>query len=736
MKHPLMFALLLGITPGHASGPIMPDALLVSGGDSITGVPGFFFETELRIVARRYQDKHPELRTTVRDGNAETALAEDADFAAALAEQRLQPPDPTLARQQQTAARAFINATPEPAAPLPPEFESEFSDYHRGALAFRRGDLPAARGAFEQLLARPAAERHYRTTWALYMLARIASGTKEGKQAVERCQQVRRAVAEGFADATGCASASLRLEALHNEELAAEIMLQDLARRESAGDTFHDVRSLRSDLSQADLDRRARSQVLREIVSCQLMGGASGPFPDTAADACRRWLAAVESAGVTRTRDADRLGWVAYRAGDYAAAGRWLQLTAKPSALSLWLKAKLELRAGHREAALAAMKASLAVLPDAEFHRLGHDGGEPFTATGKAALGDAGLLQLACGDFRSAMVTFLKAKLWLDAAWVAERLMTTGELKTFVDRERPWNAAREAAALEFETAQSYDGGPLFLYCICAGMPEPVPDDYFTHRLRWLLARRLAREGRLETALKYYPPWLRADATTYQKSRANATNPKRAKADRARDWWTAAWLARTRGLELMGTEREPDNAAFAGEYDAGDARTVRLTGKFERTVYDRTDWTSRQFTETVDLPTTRAERTRLQTLPQPHTQRWHYRITAADHAWHAARLLPNRSEELADVLNSGGRWAASMASGEKLSQKFYDAIEARCPETELGRKVLAAKNFTSDPGPWSGPLMAERAARKKATRDALEARYRSAASEPPLPPPGR
>ena len=71
----------------------------------------------------------------------------------------------------------------------------------------------------------------------------------------------------------------------------------------------------------------------------------------------------------------------------------------------------------------------------------------------------------------------------------------------------------------------------------------------------------------------------------------------------------------------------------------------------------------------------------------------------------------------------------MQYGEELSQKFYNAIEARCPAIDLGRKVLTGKNFTTDPGPWTGPLIAELAAKRQATQAAAEA----AAREPaPLP----
>jgi len=48
------------------------------------------------------------------------------------------------------------------------------SQYLRGAMAFHGGHFDAARAAWEHLLSRPAAERRFRSTWAAYMLGRMA----------------------------------------------------------------------------------------------------------------------------------------------------------------------------------------------------------------------------------------------------------------------------------------------------------------------------------------------------------------------------------------------------------------------------------------------------------------------------------------------------------------------------------------------------------------------------------
>lgn len=229
--------------PNHA-GPI---TVRRGGGHSITTAPEFYYQSELRILAAQYKDRHPELKPTTRDGNAESAQADDSDFAAALRAKGINPPDPDLAARQNTAVRAFLNSAPDKAAPMPAEFDSEFHDYHVGALAYRRGDANGATSQLEKLLARPAAERHCRTIWALYMLARIAEDAGENDKAIARCQELRRVAAAGFADSTNCVSASLHLEAKHNDELATEIHLQEIARGHAEPWAFRAVGSLLND---------------------------------------------------------------------------------------------------------------------------------------------------------------------------------------------------------------------------------------------------------------------------------------------------------------------------------------------------------------------------------------------------------------------------------------------------------------------------------------------------------
>ena len=102
-----------------------------------------------------------------------------------------------------------------------------------------------ARSNWRVLLGRPEEERHYRSTWAAYMLGRTC-GTNEWEQAVGYYQEVRRLAKEGFADSLGLAAASLGWEAQANLrqkkfEPAIELYLEQFA----AGDSNSAEVSLR-----------------------------------------------------------------------------------------------------------------------------------------------------------------------------------------------------------------------------------------------------------------------------------------------------------------------------------------------------------------------------------------------------------------------------------------------------------------------------------------------------------
>ena len=203
-----------------ATGYFGPAVYLDEGGKNVDASPEFYWELEVKRLAREFHPVEKLVRPTKKETQADedprairsrdTAEADLKDFADALQAGEIKPADPAKATQQHEAARALIAQTNSTTtATLPDEFNSEFADYHRGAFAFRRGQehWGEARQAWEDLLKRPEQDRHYRTVWATFMIGKIALKLGD-PAAVEWFQRTRELARAGFADSLGMAADS------------------------------------------------------------------------------------------------------------------------------------------------------------------------------------------------------------------------------------------------------------------------------------------------------------------------------------------------------------------------------------------------------------------------------------------------------------------------------------------------------------------------------------------------
>jgi hypothetical protein len=113
------------------------------------------------------------------------------------------------------AAVAAPRRAPAGELVVPEALPGELAAYLEGAIAYRRGDLAAARDHWQRLLALPAAARHYRSTWAAFMLGRAALRQRppDPAAAARWFRQTRELAARGFADSLGLAVLSLGWEA-------------------------------------------------------------------------------------------------------------------------------------------------------------------------------------------------------------------------------------------------------------------------------------------------------------------------------------------------------------------------------------------------------------------------------------------------------------------------------------------------------------------------------------------
>jgi len=711
----------------HATGYFGPAVYLDEGGKNVDASPEFYWELEVKRLARDFHPVEKLVRPRKKETQADedpravrsqdTAEADVKDFADALQSGEIKPADPAKATQQHEEARALIAQTNSTTtATLPNEFSSEFADYHRGAFAFRRGQehWGEARQAWEDLLKRPEQDRHYRTVWATFMIGKIALklGDPAAAQWFQRTRDLARA---GFADSLGMAadsygwegrsewkqehpakaaalfltqlalgdeSAVVSLKALIPDREPIEGMLNYGAELEERSKWSDQQKREEEEKEISKLREAAQDPLLRRLVTVHILATASspdyyGPLDNTSARRSARWLAVLKDAKLSEVKDAEYLGWAAYTNGDYKQAAHWLELSKGDTAAACWLRAKLQRRAGKLADAANSMAKAWQIVRDTTAYtgwaapakspdeESDYDLGGHWSFA-QSASGDLGGLHLARGDFVQALDILLSGKLWEDAAYVAERVLSVNELKEYVDRQRP--AAAES------------GGA---------------DD--AAKLRYLLGRRFVRENRYAEAAKYLRPPYDKVLGKYVEALQNGGNTKISKIERARALFTAAWLARYDGMELMGTEVAPDGFVEGGGFEIPDIAQERLSGVYRTIDFSGGKEHPRPPTPVV-LQVSTKERQRLAKHKVSPNIRFHYRIIAGALAIRAAELLPNDSEELADVVNQAGVWVKDR--DEKLGNRYYQIIERRCANTPIGRAAIAKHWFVNQSGPWS------------------------------------
>jgi hypothetical protein len=645
--------------------------------------PEFYFELELRRLAAELHPlgmmKPPAKGSDgLEDYTQHTTELDLTDFHEAIEKKLIQPADAKKAEGAHEAMRDLIDSAkeddPEPA--LPAEIPSEFADYHRGALAFQRGKKDEAEAAWKKLFERPAAERHYRSTWAAYMLGKMANEAKDWDSARSWFQKTRTAAKDGLADSLGLVSASLGWEAyadLQDEKLgdAARLYLEQLA----SGDVSA-VNSLRVVMEEAfkdgaDLAALASDPVLQRIGIAGAVAGMT-PFSgfygnEPADDLGMRWLKALEAVDAKNVRDADRIAWIAYTRGQYPSAQRWLARADAEGPYALWLKAKFALREGKIDAATKLLARAVEKLPTerrVEAYSIWPSAIPPRDS----AYGDLALLRLNRSEFMEALRMFLEGGLYSDAFYLADGVLTIDELKTFLEKEGPklpkvrdypWEPADEQTAKEE-----------------AGKPEPVWHFYYYNdpqkNLRGILASRLIRAGRYAEAR----PYLEMEAQGFLDELVAKLDQAKAKgaskAQQAEALWEAALLIREHGSDLADyfdpvTMAERTNGRTV---DTSDSSVIAFV--YEKPVK-------------IVPPVSSGELQRLKKNAVPQLRRYYSTYLAADLGWRSAALMPDNDEKTAERLNQAGTWLK--IGDDKAADRFIQAIERRCTKTEIGKQVL-------------------------------------------------
>jgi hypothetical protein len=284
-----------------------------------------------------------------------------------------------------------------------------------------------------------------------------------------------------------------------------------------------------------------------------------------------------------------------------------------------------------------------------------------------------GAVRLARGDYEGALDDLLRGGWWTDAAYVAERVLTVSELRAYVDKT--WSASL-AAQHNPDVPEIPPHQPDNTWdSLFAGIAPP-PDAKVAYDLRNLLGRRLVREGKLAEARAYLPEKHRAALDDLSRSLAAGHDASRPAAERSQALFRAACLTRYHGLELLGTEIEPDWAMVDARYEV-----TPLAAR-------------RKNSETYPLlgPTADERQRVRQHSVKPET-RFHYRYRGMNLALEAAKLLP-AGEERARLLATAGNWVEGVDPDG--ARPLYNAIQSCCANTDIARRSRKVDAITNIP----------------------------------------
>jgi len=624
---------------------------------------------------------------------------------------------PNLFPTQQEALRSLSER------PLDNEYPQEVADYVEAARLYGMGKSDEARALWKAILERPIEQRRLRCVWAAWMLAKTSPDETECLAWYER---VEKEATAGGTDAIGLVAASMGWRAMLSTDPVAKFhlyydgfLLGDVA-------NVSELRRCSDDLlEQANpesLAKAAADPLVRQLIHLNLQTTLDGPRSEasSAADPTlipQAWLDAVKQYARTPLPDGARLAWALYALGNFEESRRWLTLSDQSDPLSLWLGAKFDLRAGKLDKARDHLNAAIQKLrsrddwaptnPSLQGYWSGRLGENLQRGQGRL-LADAGLVALGREDYLSALQFLHQGGYAGDAAYIAEHLVPTSSLLKHVKAVAPRDSDRPA------------GEPNYFdrYAFAKALPEVDPATCLEagqvgryqwlrnpdNRLRYELARRLAREGRMSEAIAFMPPQLQKLATHYA-ALDRAQRSKRYKSEAlAAILWRQARIHRWWGAQLFSTDSFPDGGVYDWNWPArnlGQIRSLRNGWTEEWSGGSRFCGTLRfvaaQREKDKAVPLVRADEIERLSIPRlKYEHRYHYRTVAADLAWRAARLLPDGDPRLALLYNTAGQWVETC--NPDLADRFYETLMKRCPNTEIATRANARHWFDREAEP--------------------------------------
>ncbi len=503
-----------------------------------------------------------------------------------------------------------------------------------------------------ELLALPREQRRCRTVWTHYMLGNLLSAHGKDEAGRKQYELCRKAASDGFADSAGLAYSSYLRQFL-SERNAAERLKSGLlawSYYRDAKDADREKKAFDNIKFSMSLNKKADDlkTALDDPAACEiLLAGAMKSWSEPSCSEMFLLLLEGRKAG-----NGERAAYAAYKSGSFKAAKRWLELTPDSSLLKHWLAGKLLRIDGDYAGAAKEFRLWLelagklpkdsSLLRRMEFKYDGERYEMDFIQNVQAELGES--IALGGKEFLDALHCFMLARSWPDAAFVAEKLLDSKALRSYVEANCP---PEDFNAIMAEKDEAIRGAALMRF-----------------DMRHLLARRLFREGDASGALAFMPANYATMLCLYLSELEAAKNPKLGADERALHLYNAGKAMRVWGMEFAGTELQPDYSIDEGDFENEIGKDfLKLRPELDSLVKSRD--------------------------PSPN-ERFHYRYLASNLEMKAGSEAKDRTLK-AFAFYAGGSYI--MARNPKLATPLYRKLIRECNDDPIADMCIKSKWFS-------------------------------------------
>ncbi len=447
----------------------------------------------------------------------------------------------------------------------------EFKLYLIGVGEMRKNKKAVLPKAWQALLKLPPDKRKYRTAWVLYMAGNLAAQAGDLTKSYDCYRKVRNAAKSGYADSLGLSHAT-RLREFKMETDPVEKIYAGLRAlgccSEDSGEFKWITEHLKVLANMTKYPEFVQENLLDDPVCREFLctyAGCRNFFDDYCSYGYNDFLKKLNG---RKVRQAYRIAHLAYNKGKIKLCEKWIAACPDDSLVKIWLQAKIYRKRGEYKQAAKKLRTWLKLYDerkkfypkypneleikcfDYQSRRM------EFTRDVRAELG---CVMVSAYDFFEAMECFKRAKSWYDMAYVAERLLSSKQLRQYVDVHcQDYNS-------DYDSNLNMNKYDFYFY------EKTGSSGAFNNCLKYLLARRLMREEKYDLALKYFPYQLAVVAGQYLEFKRKSEDKKYSLDQRALASYNAAKLMRHYGMSLVGTELYPDCHYCLGGFSDDDSR---------------------------------------------------------------------------------------------------------------------------------------------------------------------